>query len=471
MDAALVIAAAVPVAGPGANAAAPGPREGAAAPGNDGDTPSFARELRRSQSARPSGDAPSEAETSADAPREPSPTPRTPGRNAAPRTPAATHATPAPRAKASAPAQDAAGPAAPGDDDAATPRPLRRAGDADAAVTDPAALLRQSRLPGDPDATVPQPALRAADPDAPMPTDPAASGVPAAEAAAPTAAEAAGMATAVQAATTPAAPALPPSTPSADLPASDGAASEVRARPLSRAATHATLATDTRETPCPPASRPADGDPRLLAAEHLLHAAPVPGDPSGPGDERLAATSAAGTGTSPGLFAGELTRLLSTPGAAAAAAAPTPTELRLLTPVDAPEFVPRLSSEIAVLARDGVQEARVQVHPVELGPIDVRISVDGSAAQVHLAVDSLHTRTLLESAMPALAGAMRDNGLTLTGGGVFEQSRQGDRQTGADDADGRRGSTRRDDAAADAGTAPAAPARRLRAARALDLYV
>lgn len=143
-------------------------------------------------------------------------------------------------------------------------------------------------------------------------------------------------------------------------------------------------------------------------------------------DEAAGATgtalAAANAAAPPPGFTAELARA----GHAAAGAGvnhPANTELHLPTPVTAPDFVPRLSGALAVLARDGVQEAHVQVHPLELGPIAVQITLDGTAAQVRLAVDSPQTRDLLEQGMPSLAAALRENGLTLTGGGVFQQAR------------------------------------------------
>lgn len=118
---------------------------------------------------------------------------------------------------------------------------------------------------------------------------------------------------------------------------------------------------------------------------------------------------------------------LAAAGGASQAPSRPATELSLPTPVLAPEFVPRLTGELAVLARDGVQEARIQVNPLELGPIAVQITLEGDRAQVHLATSSAPTRDVLEQAMPALAAALRENGLTLTGGGVFEQARQNPR--------------------------------------------
>lgn len=169
----------------------------------------------------------------------------------------------------------------------------------------------------------------------------------------------------------------------------------------------------------------------------------------------------------PAGFAAELSRLT---GSTPARETPASAELRLATPVTAPEFVPHVGAEIALLARNGVQEARVHLHPQELGPISVQITLEGQAAQVHLAVESAQTRQILETAMPTLAGALRDAGLTLTGGGVFEQSRQGARPDDPQTGPARSGSAA--DAAPDAATTASAAtdARRVRVRSGLDLY-
>lgn len=184
-----------------------------------------------------------------------------------------------------------------------------------------------------------------------------------------------------------------------------------------------------------------------------------------------ASTAAAqGAGAAMPAFAAELARA----GQAVAAAGghgpgPHHAELHLHTPVTTPAFVPHLTGELAVLARDGVQEARVQVSPQELGPIAVQITLDGSAAQVRLAVDSPVTRDLLEQAMPSLAAALRENGLTLTGGGVFQQApgngrdgRGADAPPARSDAPGRDGDSEP--------VAVATAARRVRHPGQVDLY-
>ena len=85
------------------------------------------------------------------------------------------------------------------------------------------------------------------------------------------------------------------------------------------------------------------------------------------------------------------------------------------------DFAPALGAQLSTFLRDGIQHARLQLHPAELGPLTVQILLDGASAQVRLAAEHPLTRQALEQAMPTLAGTLRESGLTLTGGGVFEQ--------------------------------------------------
>jgi len=101
-----------------------------------------------------------------------------------------------------------------------------------------------------------------------------------------------------------------------------------------------------------------------------------------------------------------------------------PAEARLTAAPDSADFARQLGAQLTTFVRDGVEHARLHLNPAELGPVTVRIRVDGDAAQVHLAVEHPLTRQALEQSMPLLAGNLREAGLTLSGGGVFEQPRQ-----------------------------------------------
>ncbi|GAB1389226.1 hypothetical protein MASR1M6_14070 [Rubrivivax sp.] len=174
-------------------------------------------------------------------------------------------------------------------------------------------------------------------------------------------------------------------------------------------------------------------------------------------------------------FAAELARSSQALAEPAAQAQPG-ADIRLPTSVHSPQFVPHLAGELVMLAREGVQEARVHLHPAELGPIAVQITLDGQAAQVRLAVDSALTRDLLEQGLPTLAAAMRENGLTLAGGGVFQQPRDPSRQ-GQEGSPGRPGQDAGGQAAASSGAdagvdgaAGSARPLRLRAAGRIDVF-
>ena len=118
--------------------------------------------------------------------------------------------------------------------------------------------------------------------------------------------------------------------------------------------------------------------------------------------------------TPPGHVAGILPR-------PAEAAAPVQAEVR--PDIGSKEFAPALGSQLSVLVRNGIEHAQLKLNPAEMGPIEVRISIDGQQAQVDFSAAQAHTRQAMQDAVPALATALRENGLTLTGGGVFEQPR------------------------------------------------
>ena len=185
-------------------------------------------------------------------------------------------------------------------------------------------------------------------------------------------------------------------------------------------------------------------DPGLRSATHEAAAAfaldrsttkPVGLTPANGSTPDLAALSAALA--PPGMAAGAWSR----DGLGARPALP------LAAPVGSPEFAPALALSLGRLAREGVHEARLQLQPAEMGPIDVQITVMGAQARVDFTADVAATRAAIEAGLPELAGALREAGLTLSGGGVFQQAqgrpaapqqthREGRREAATDDAGG-----------------------------------
>jgi flagellar hook-length control protein FliK len=76
-----------------------------------------------------------------------------------------------------------------------------------------------------------------------------------------------------------------------------------------------------------------------------------------------------------------------------------------------------------------------------MGPVAVQIVVDGSQAQVSFHAAQAETRQALEQSLADLAAALQSQGLTLAGGGVFQQApkdpKGGDAETSSAGGEGR----------------------------------
>jgi len=156
------------------------------------------------------------------------------------------------------------------------------------------------------------------------------------------------------------------------------------------------------------------------------------------------------------------------PGGAGAADAPQPpvaTTVALATPLDDPQFPRAFGVQVSVLARDGVQRAELHLNPAEMGPVSVQIVLDGTQARIDFGADAAGTRQLIEHSLPDLAAALREAGLTLTGGGVSQHSAGHEPRR-----DGAPATAEGTDPATPSGTADAAPVRRHVRAGGLDLY-
>ena len=91
-----------------------------------------------------------------------------------------------------------------------------------------------------------------------------------------------------------------------------------------------------------------------------------------------------------------------------------------MTP-QSPTFAPALGQQIDVWMKGGVQHAEVQLSPQDLGPIRVRIEMEGAHTRVHMSADVSSTRDALQQAMPLLSEQLGQVGISLTGGGVSDQ--------------------------------------------------
>jgi flagellar hook-length control protein FliK len=117
-----------------------------------------------------------------------------------------------------------------------------------------------------------------------------------------------------------------------------------------------------------------------------------------------------------------------TPADARAASLPAgPLPSALPTP-GTPDFDPALGERVLWMVQQGLQSARVRVHPEHLGPIDIRLKLDGDSAQITLTAAHVVARDALEQALPRLRDMLGHAGVTLT------QADVSDRGAGARDS-------------------------------------
>lgn len=149
---------------------------------------------------------------------------------------------------------------------------------------------------------------------------------------------------------------------------------------------------------------------------------------------------------------------------AAPGATPATASARVNAALHSSAFAPELGARVSLLAVGGVQQAELQLNPADMGPVAVQIVVDGAQAQVSFHAAQAETRQALQQSLPDLAAALQSQGLTLAGGGVFQQAsqhaRDGDAQAQAGGAEGSRDGSGTGGARVEGSAAATQPARR-----------
>lgn len=136
-----------------------------------------------------------------------------------------------------------------------------------------------------------------------------------------------------------------------------------------------------------------------------------------------------------------------------AVVAPPPPDLGTLTDafgeplaLDSHDAALRMGERLRWLSESGVQEARMQLHPRELGSVDVRIRIEGQSASVWFGAEHPAARAALEATLPQLRQQLAGEGFSLA-----------DAQVGGHGAGANGGEPRRDapQSAADSRLVPA----------------
>ena len=202
--------------------------------------------------------------------------------------------------------------------------------------------------------------------------------------------------------------------------------------PETQAATAAVVAAG---SPTPAQADPARAAPQSSAVSSTDSRMPIGSSPgaglealragaTAPNDPTELAARLEPAGSAEG-WAGALAQAQATvPAQGAASAAPAvAAESRVETPFGHPDFADEMVAHVAQhasLSRHGLREVTLHLNPVEMGPVSVRIAIEGSVASVDFAATQAATRQQLEQSLPALAAALGEDGLSLGSSSVGE---------------------------------------------------
>ena len=137
-----------------------------------------------------------------------------------------------------------------------------------------------------------------------------------------------------------------------------------------------------------------------------------------------AATAAAAASTSAGEATAGLAQLNPTSSAPTSNDVSPPTTLQIHASVDSSEFAQGLSDRVSWMAGNGLNNAKLQLNPPQLGPIELSISVQGDHAQVSMVTHSAVTRDALESSTPALKEMLGGQGFGQVSVDISQRSFQ-----------------------------------------------
>lgn len=121
------------------------------------------------------------------------------------------------------------------------------------------------------------------------------------------------------------------------------------------------------------------------------------------------------------------------PGAVPPPPSQTPAQpsVTLNLPMTHPQWGQDLGSKVTWLLGQGIQDAKLQLHPQHLGPVQVHISLNDNQAAVNFVAHHADTRDALQAALPQLRDMLQQSGIQLGQAQVSAQG-GGQAQTQAD---------------------------------------
>ena len=99
-----------------------------------------------------------------------------------------------------------------------------------------------------------------------------------------------------------------------------------------------------------------------------------------------------------------------------------------------PQFSEELGGQVRVFVNNGLQEARLQLTPADLGKVQITINMEGEHARVVFVAETAAARDLLDQSMPRLREMLQQSGIQLAQGDVSDQA-ESQRREGSAGAD------------------------------------
>ena len=85
------------------------------------------------------------------------------------------------------------------------------------------------------------------------------------------------------------------------------------------------------------------------------------------------------------------------------------------------------SNQIVMMAKNGLQQAKIRLNPMHLGPVEAMVKISGDTAVVNLASLHLTTKEAMDAAIPRLKEMLNENGFSQVDVNVSHQDKQNQR--------------------------------------------
>jgi flagellar hook-length control protein FliK len=115
---------------------------------------------------------------------------------------------------------------------------------------------------------------------------------------------------------------------------------------------------------------------------------------------------------------------LATPGPAASVVPAH--NLSIGSPVGTPAFAQELGQHVAWLGGQDVKQARIRLHPEELGTLDIKVNINHDRVDVSFAVQHPGVVHVVQQTLPQLDALLAHHGLSVGPADVGQRQHQGD---------------------------------------------